>query len=129
MKQNQFNRINNKSKSNGMKFFVAIFLLVVVVPLFFSNFRAFKSFLFGLKELKNTKANLGSLKLREEKLNKDLDSLKHDYGIEKEIRERFPVAKEGEEVIIFVDSKEKNDSDNSNINQSFWNKFKDTFGF
>jgi cell division protein FtsB len=82
-----------------------------------------------LKELKNAEANLGSLKLREEKLNKDLDSLKHDYGIEKEIRERFPVAKEGEEVIIFVDPKEKVDIDNSNINQSFWNKFKGAFGF
>lgn len=112
-----------------MKFLVAVFLLVVVIPLSFSNFRALKSFLLSLKELKNTEANLGSLKLREEKLTKDLDSLKHDYGIEKEIRERFPVAKEGEEVIIFVDPKEKVGSEDLGIKQSLWTKFKDVFGF
>lgn len=129
MKQNQFNRIGNKSKPSWIKFSVSVFLIVVVIPLGMSNFKAFKSFWTSLKELKNTEANLSSLVDREEKLNKELVSFKSEYGVEKEIREKFPVAKDGEEVIIFVDSKGEGGEASSSPNAGFWNEFKERLGF
>lgn len=56
------------------------------------------------KEYGYIEANLGSLQGRKENLDFESYSFESGFGVEKEIREKFPVAKDGEEVIIFTES-------------------------
>ena len=46
------------------------------------------------------------LQQAKEKLSKDIENLKTEKGLEENIREKFGLAKEGEDLIIVVDSKE-----------------------
>lgn len=50
---------------------------------------------------------LAELKEKERTLSKDIVDLSTDRGIEEEIRDRFMVAKEGENVMIIADPEEK----------------------
>lgn len=45
------------------------------------------------------------LEKEKEKLSTDISKLKTENGVEESIREKFPVAKEGENVIVIVDDK------------------------
>ena len=49
-------------------------------------------------------AYLEELQVREAALNEEIARLRTDRGIEEEIRQKFEVAKEGEEVIVIVDA-------------------------
>jgi hypothetical protein len=123
------NRVQNQS---GVKFIVAIFLCVLIIPLLFANIKALQAFLSSFKELKNVEANLQSMEERKGRLERESGFFDSNFGVEKEIREKFPVAKEGEEVIIFT---EMDDIDHTNSNgnvdeeQDFWFKIKSRLGF
>ena len=58
-------------------------------------------------------AELEELKQRAEVLDAKVEYLKHDRGLEEELRNRFDVAREGEETVILIDtrkgSQEKNE--------------------
>lgn len=99
-------------------------------PLFFSNIKAFKTFLSSIGELRKTEANLQSLSSRKYVLEKESNFYKSDFGIEKEIREKFPVAKEGEEVIIFTEVNDVNQvEDGKGEETGLWFKVKSKLGF
>ncbi len=91
---------------------VLIFLGILLIFFVFSIFR----FMIKMGETtKNRKlAEIKVLELQEnkEQLSNDIIGLKTEKGLEENIREKFGLAKEGEDLIIVVDSKEILDLDN-----------------
>ncbi len=57
-------------------------------------------------KLEDKRAQLEELQNRAELLESKVEYFKNDRGIEEELRNRFDVAKEGEQVIVLIDSKE-----------------------
>lgn len=70
---------------------------------------------------------LEELKTREASLSKEIEKLNTKYGIEQEVRSKFEVGKEGEEMIIIVDSLEEKDLNVKNTRKTFWQKVFDWF--
>jgi len=66
-----------------------------------------------LKELEGRAASLES----------EIDRLSTKRGIEEEIRGKFEVAKEGEEVIVIVDAPEDKSEQTQKKRESLWSKF------
>jgi len=74
--------------------------------------------------------NFNDLKEREEYLSLKIEKLKTERGIEEEVREKFGVVREGEEVVIVVDSdieNEKYKKQNIFNPQGLWQKFLSIF--
>lgn len=69
------------------------------------------------------------LEKRKEKLSEDLASLESERGLETEFRKRFPVVKDGEEVIVLVDAKDQTPDDAAVEERGFWGTVKGWFGF
>jgi len=70
---------------------------------------------------------LDELKGRETALQEEIDRLSTQKGIEAEIRGKFEVGKEGEEMIIIVDNPEEEDQKNTGLEKTFWQKIFDWF--
>jgi len=82
------------------------------------------------KKLQDAEERLVLARTRKEELSKDIERLNTPEGIEREIRQRYSVKKQGEEVILVVDPK-LSTSTVEVIHPSFWTKtvrwFKDLF--
>lgn len=64
---------------------------------------------------------LDLLAKREDLLNKDIDKLKTDIGIEESIRDKYKVAFAGEKVVAIVDSQQTtSEAQEEVIDHSFW---------
>jgi cell division protein FtsB len=58
-------------------------------------------------KLEDRREDLEALEMRAAVLQEKVDYLENERGIEEELRNRFDVAKEGEQVIIILEEKEK----------------------
>lgn len=76
---------------------------------------------------------LEALQQRAQALEANVDHLMDERGIEEELRNRFDVAKEGEQVVIILDDEDASNSDldalseppgNGDPGHSFWSRFK-----
>lgn len=80
----------------------------------------------SVADLRSSQDRLISLERRKENISNAIDKLKTDAGIESEIRDRFQMAKEGEqEVIIMENSADKATSTSAKLGflQKIWNFF------
>ncbi len=66
------------------------------------------------------------LRNREDELKSKIDKLATVYGVEEEIRSKFTVAKEGENMVVVIPDKETEVSTTSQ-KKSFWSIIKDLF--
>ena len=104
-------------------------LLIFVVLLGHATFNAYSRY----KEAKmkeNREVNeLYKLEGRKKILDEDITRLQSERGIEEEMRSRYGVVKNGEKIIVVVDSKQnKKTKKGSNINgNSFWDAIIDIF--
>ncbi len=81
------------------------------------------------KENKNiAEQQLQELQERESDIVAEISDLKTEEGQEKEIRDKFRVAREGEQMIMIIDEKPPNYL-NSKEDKNFWKKTKEFFGF
>jgi len=70
--------------------------------------------------------DLIELEARKEYLESSIDNLNTDLGIEQEVRSKFGVAKEGEEVVVIINGID--DEDSSSVQKkSLWTRIKDFF--
>lgn len=82
-----------------------IIALIIVVMLVKGNIRIFKNY-FHVKSKYNQDTELyESLKKREVQLNKDIERLKTDQGLDYEIRKKLDVSKDDEKVIKIIDKR------------------------
>jgi cell division protein FtsB len=84
---------------------------------------------------RNTQENLDhiagvyeGLHAREVDLEDRVDGLKTPFGVEAEIRNKFGLTRQGEEVVVIVDeSLEKSENQDSERGRSWWQGIKDIF--
>lgn len=86
------------------------------------------------KETKKNKdaalAKISELNSQQTELQYEIESLKTDSGIEKNIREKFPVIKDGEGLVVIVDSPSKDEAATGEKSHSgFWQVLKNLFKF
>lgn len=65
---------------------------------------------------------LNELKGREEALRAEIERLSTEQGVEEEIRSKFDVGKDGEEVIVIIDDSKKDETEQKITPKSFWQK-------
>lgn len=109
-----------------------ITLVVIFVILFFiakATFGIYYKQKAGGINLAKAKRELIEMKNREETLNFEIDRLNTDSGIEEEIRKKFMVSKEGEQVIVIADDDKATNSEKIKIGDkpSLWMRFIDLF--
>ncbi len=75
-----------------------------------------------------SKQRLADLKVREADLRGKIEKLNTEEGIEEEIRSKFNVTKENENVVIIVENKEK-EASTTPERVGFWQKIKNFFVF
>lgn len=110
-------------QSRPFLIFFGILLLVFIVNMF--------SFLGRMEETRKNKQLLQNkileLEKSKTKLESDISSLKTEKGIEENIREKFGVAKEGEDMIMIVDDKNSTPIDQKADSGQFLSTFKSWF--
>ena len=65
---------------------------------------------------------LNELEGREESLREEIERLSTQRGIEEEVRSKFEVGREGEEVIIIVDNPEAENVGEKYTKKTFWQR-------
>jgi len=79
------------------------------------------------RTLKNSaEYELSELEEQQGRLESNIERLGTDWGIEQEVREKFGVAKEGEEVVVIVDGEDAGDGENVS-KKSLWSRIKSLF--
>ncbi len=110
---------------------VTIVLLFVVFAFSVSNaWDVYKKSSFASDNKKIAEDDLIALEERESNLVRKIDRLKTDMGVEEEIREKFGFVREGEEVVVIVDSSEEKDENADSgfgTAREWWKKFTGLF--
>ncbi|MFA6339194.1 MAG: septum formation initiator family protein [Candidatus Paceibacterota bacterium] len=109
---------------------IVLILLVVLVIAANSTWKVYQKERESADKLSEIQKKYNDIKNREKDLANIVSRLKTDQGKEEEIRNKFQVAKDGEEVIILVDKSMASDSSQT-IHQNFfskmWQKVKGVF--
>jgi cell division protein FtsB len=79
--------------------------LIVIIILIRGNVRIFKNYFYVKDKYNQDIESYQSLKNREAQLNKDIDRLKTDQGLDYEIRKKLDVSKDDERVIKIIDKR------------------------
>ncbi len=69
---------------------------------------------------------VAELKIQKEKLATDIAKLKTEDGVEESIRDKFGLAKEGEQVVVIIDDKSQQKKEGESSG-GFWGFFKNIF--
>ena len=83
-----------------------IFLGLLMVVFIYSLFGFVNKMLETVKNKKNLEDKISELEKSKEKLTTDIQKLNTDQGVEENIRDKFGLAKEGENMIMIVDDKD-----------------------
>lgn len=97
-----------------------IVLVILIVLLLNAVFKVYKKQDMTRDNLAKAATSLESLRAREEMLSSEIAKLKTEDGIEAEIREKYGLVKEGEEVIVVVDNDKATSSNNRRDGMGFW---------
>lgn len=74
--------------------------------------------------------SLSELESRNTELQASLARLKSDRGIEEEVRQKYTVARPGEDVVVVVDEKaKKSENGETSTGESWWQNIVSFFGF
>ena len=105
-------------------------LVVVAVGVFFVGRAAFVMYGKQREAVRNAAAaaeELAAVKDREDYLTKEIARLETERGLEEEVRTKFRVVKEGEQLIVLVDPKPVEASTTPEEHRSFFGKVLDFF--
>ncbi len=106
---------------------VAVLLLAVILILFLSSVRAMYEKNRSAREARQEiEARLRQLEARRLALQDQINKLETPRGLEEEVRTRFPVALEGERVVVIIDPPVAS-STQSSEKSGFWSWIKDVF--
>lgn len=119
-----------KLKQRLYSFWMIAVLASVAALAVFKTFDAYDKYNESKRNVDNLSAEYQHLETRKEELERRIAALNSDDGIEGEIREKFNVAKEGEEVLIIIDPKEEDlvEVESKSGFSQFWDKISDFFG-
>ena len=104
-----------------------IFLGIIILGFFFNIF----SFMNKMGETSRNKETIEDkvteLEKSKEKLNSEIIKLKTEKGIEENIREKFGLAKEGEEMIVIIEDKNSEEAEKKMDSEGFFSFLKNWF--
>lgn len=83
--------------------YTLIVLCIVIVLIFRGVFGVYEKHEKSKEILKRAQYDLALLQEREQSITRSMESLNTEYGKERELRDRFGVIKEGENIVIIVD--------------------------
>lgn len=112
----------------GALWVVLVLILIFVVFLVGATWEVYQKEKNARAERDVALAAHESLEERKEKLTEDLHALESERGLEEEFRKRFPVVKEGEEVIVLVDGENQVIPTPPAEDRGFWQMMKRWFG-
>ena len=99
---------HEKRKLKAILYSKVVFVLLILIAVLLS-ISAYNRFIVAQEtkdRLNDRKEDLEALEMRAEVLQGKVDYLENERGIEEELRNRFDVAKEGEQVIVILEDKE-----------------------
>ena len=106
---------------------VFIVLLVITVVLTKGAWGVFFKQQESAQNLDKVRAELAKAEQREAELEAGVSYLKTEEGIEEEIRDKYSVARPGEELVLIVEPKDR-DVSGENSNDSWWGRVGTWFG-
>ena len=78
--------------------------------------------------LEMAERDIEKLKLRKNALASQIQYLQTEQGVEAEIRQKFRLVKEGEQIAVIIDDNIELPTATTTENKSFWSSFKGWFG-
>lgn len=78
-------------------------------------------------EFETLEARTEELREREYFLTNEIERLQSERGVEEELRNNFPVVREGESMVIIVEPAEQKSASHSSNSRGFWEKIKGFF--
>jgi cell division protein FtsL len=121
-----FQKKGRFSRMMQSKFFL-MFLGVIILFFFFSMFSFMNKMEETIRNKKTTEDKITELEKSKSKLNSDIAKLKTEEGIEDNIRNKFGLAKEGENMILIIDDKNQTETSKDSESTSFWSILKGWF--
>ena len=107
---------------------VRIVLICVVLYSFFSTFRVYQKKVESEREVEKTEQQLLSLSEKERTLDTSIANLETPEGLEAEIRQKYSVAKGGEDMAIIIDDSSTTAS-HSISSLTLWQRILNFFNF
>ena len=104
-----------------------VILVIIVLLLFNSVWNLFFTERDTRLERKKLEKEFAVLEIQEAQLRSEIERLTTPEGVEEEIRSKFEVSKEGENVMVIIDSEEKNTDILLNEKRGFWAGFLSIF--
>ncbi len=92
----------NRILNSRWTLFMALIILIFLIK---GNIRIFKKYFYVKDKYNKDTEFYQSLKNRESQLNKDIDRLKTDQGLDYEIRKKLDVSKDDEKIIKIIDKR------------------------
>jgi cell division protein FtsB len=103
----------------------ALVLIIILIILIRSTWSVFQKERGTEGNLSGTNEEMVLLEDRRDLLIKEIERLNSEKGIEEEIREKFRVVKQGEEMLMIIEG--PGNLPNGTEEESFWQKFIDRF--
>lgn len=104
---------HEKRKIRGILYSKTVFVLLILLAILLS-ISVYNRFIVAQDtrvKLNERKEDLKELEMRAETLQAKVEYLENERGIEEELRNRFDVAKEGEQVVIILEDEEESEID------------------
>lgn len=98
---------SRKRKVRQVMFSVPVLILLFIILFFVAkgSWGVYKKYSLSKSELENSQSDLAALEEKKQTIENKIKKLQTETGIEKEIRSKFDVAKEGEKLIVIVEDK------------------------
>ena len=100
-----------------------LLLLVALIFMTKSSWGAYQKSQLSKENLDRVVNEYNDLSSREQTLSTDVERLKTEKGIEEEIRGKFTVVKDGEQIAIIVDDKTATITASTTPKESWWGNF------
>jgi len=119
--------LRSRRKKNIYPKATIIVLLVIALILARATWNVFIKNRETKENLVETVEYLDDLKKRGANIEEEIQDLSTERGIDREIREKFRVVKEGEGMIMLIDSPESYTASSTNEDKSLWSRVMDLF--
>ena len=104
-----------------------IFLGIIILAFLFNIFSFMNKMGETSKNKETIEDKVTELEKSKEKLNFEIIKLKTEKGIEENIREKFGLAKKGEEMIVIIEDKSSEEAEKKTDSEGFFSFFKNWF--
>jgi cell division protein FtsB len=96
---------SQKTKYRQLVYSIPVLLILLLILFFIAkgSFGIYQKYTLSKNELNNSKSDLSALEEKKNHIYQKVEKLNTETGIEKEIRSKFNVAKEGEKLVVIVD--------------------------